>query len=124
MMKTPEDVSAQVYKYIFGVLLRTGTTVFYNIISNIMRALGDSRTPSYFLIFSDNKCDIVFIILLKMDIEGTACMIELVVRIGSTVILVKVVGYTGVTLARPMAWIGLLLISVYYRVGVRNKIEK
>lgn len=51
-------------------------------------------------------------------------MIELVVRIGSTVILVKVVGYTGVTLARPMAWIGLLLISVYYRVGVRNKIEK
>lgn len=59
-----------------------------------------------------------------MDIEGTACMIELVVRIGSTVILVKVVGYTGVTLARPMAWIGLLLISVYYRVGVRNKIEK
>lgn len=52
MMKTPEDVSAQAYKYIFGVLLRTGTTVFYNIISNIMRALGDSRTPSYFLIFS------------------------------------------------------------------------
>ena len=34
------------------VLLGTGATVFYNMISNMLRALGDSKTPLYFLVFS------------------------------------------------------------------------
>ena len=40
----------------------------------------------------------------------------------TTMILVKVVGYTGVALASPLAWIGacLLLIPVYYRME-RNR---
>ena len=33
MMKTPEDIRAQAYEYMFVVLLGTGATVFYNMIS-------------------------------------------------------------------------------------------
>ena len=47
----------------------------------------------------------------------TACMIELVVRIAATTFLSRLIGYTGICLASPLAWLGaiLLLIPVYYR---------
>lgn len=75
MMKTPEDIRAQAYEYMFVVLLGTGATVFYNMISNILRALGDSRTPLYFLVFSSVLnviLDLVFIVPLKMGVAGAA----------------------------------------------------
>lgn len=44
-----------------------------------------------------------------------ACMIELFVRIGATVLLANRIGYIGVCLASPLAWLGasLLLLPVY-----------
>ena len=51
-MQIPDDISGEAYDYMFVVLLGTGATVFYNMISNMLRALGDSKTPLYFLVFS------------------------------------------------------------------------
>lgn len=51
-MQIPADISGEAYDYMFVVLLGTGATVFYNMISNMLRALGDSKTPLYFLVFS------------------------------------------------------------------------
>ena len=44
-----------------------------------------------------------------------ACMIELILRIAGTAGLSKLLGYTGICLSSPMAWIGAtaLLIPVY-----------
>lgn len=59
----------------FVVLMGTGATVFYNMISNILRALGDSKTPLYFLIVSsvlNILLDILFIIPFKMGVAGAA----------------------------------------------------
>ena len=36
----------------FIVLLGSGATFFYNLISNFLRAMGDSKTPLYYLVFS------------------------------------------------------------------------
>ena len=46
----------------------------------------------------------------------TACIIELVMRLGSTIGLCAVAGYLGVCLASPLAWLGAcsLLVPVYY----------
>lgn len=74
-MKTPEDIYKDAYAYMFVVLLGTGATVFYNMISNILRALGDSRTPLYFLVFSSILnvfLDILFIVPFKMGPAGAA----------------------------------------------------
>lgn len=43
LMQIPADISGEAYDYMFVVLLGTGATVFYNMISNMLRALGDSR---------------------------------------------------------------------------------
>ena len=44
-MHTPDEIMDMANDYLFVVLLGTGATVFYNLISNLLRALGDSRTP-------------------------------------------------------------------------------
>ena len=59
----------------FVVLLGTGATVFYNMISNMLRALGDSKTPLYFLVFSSVLnifLDILFIVPFQMGVAGAA----------------------------------------------------
>lgn len=74
-IQTPEKIYDMAYDYMFAVLAGTGATVFYNMISNILRALGDSRTPLIFLVFSsflNIGLDILFIVPLGMGIAGAA----------------------------------------------------
>ena len=51
-MQTPENIFTDAYVYLFVILLGTGATVVYKIISYMLRALGDSRTPLVFLVLS------------------------------------------------------------------------
>ena len=46
-MRIPDDISKDAYSYMFVVLIGTGATVFYNMISNILRALGDYTFPVF-----------------------------------------------------------------------------
>lgn len=74
-MKIPEDIAGEAYDYMFVVLLGTGATVFYNLVSNLLRALGDSKTPLYALVLSsllNIVLDIVFIVPLGMGVAGAA----------------------------------------------------
>ena len=74
-MQIPADISGEAYDYMFVVLLGTGATVFYNMISNMLRALGDSKTPLYFLILAallNIVLDLTFIIVLHMGVPGAA----------------------------------------------------
>ena len=74
-MHIPEDIFQEAYEYMFVVLLGTGSTVFYNMISNMLRALGDSKTPLYFLVFSSVLnifLDVLFIVPLHMGVAGAA----------------------------------------------------
>ncbi len=75
LMQIPQDIAQEAYDYMFVVLLGTGATIFYNTISNILRALGDSRTPLYFLVFSSIVniiLDLVFILSFHMGVAGAA----------------------------------------------------
>lgn len=75
LMKIPAEISQDASVYILIVLAGTGATVFYNLISNILRALGDSRIPLVYLIFSsilNVVLDIVFIVPFGMGVGGAA----------------------------------------------------
>lgn len=75
LMQIPQDIAQEAYDYMFVVLLGTGATIFYNAISNILRALGDSKTPLYFLVFSSILniiLDLLFILSFHMGVAGAA----------------------------------------------------
>lgn len=72
-LRTPADIIHMADTYLFIMLVGIFATVFYNLSSNVIRALGDSKTPLYFLIFASVLnvfLDIYFIVNLKMGIVG------------------------------------------------------
>ena len=74
-MQIPADIYDDAYTYMFIVLAGTGATIYYNMISNMLRALGDSKTPLYFLVFSsllNIVLDVVFILPLQLGVAGAA----------------------------------------------------
>ncbi len=52
LMKTPSDIIDSAYTYIFIIFLGIPVTYLYNLLSGIIRSLGDSRTPVAFLVLS------------------------------------------------------------------------
>lgn len=75
VMNTPEDILDQAYSYIIIIFAGIGGTMFYNILAGILRALGDSKTPLYFLIIASITnivLDIVFIVVFKSGVAGAA----------------------------------------------------
>ena len=74
-MQIPDDIAEEANAYMFVVLLGTGATVFYNMISNMLRALGDSKTPLYFLVtsaFLNIFGDLFFVVVLRWGVAGSA----------------------------------------------------
>ena len=48
-MQTPEEIFADAYSYIFVIFMGIPASILYNLLAAIMRSLGDSKTPVYFL---------------------------------------------------------------------------
>lgn len=72
-MRTPAETFAYAYHYIFIIFLGIPATMLYNLLSGIIRSLGDSKTPLYFLILSsllNVGLDIAFIVGLHMGVAG------------------------------------------------------
>ena len=51
-MQTPENIFHGAYYYLLVTFIGVPCTFFYNLLSSIIRALGDSKTPFWFLLFS------------------------------------------------------------------------
>ena len=63
-MNTPQEIFDQSYAYIFAICAGIPVTIAYNMFSAIMRALGNSRSPLFFLIISsvlNAALDILFV---------------------------------------------------------------
>ena len=74
-MKTPEDIFPYAWQYIFIIFLGIPATYLYNMLSGIIRAMGDSKTPLAFLTLSsflNIALDLICIINLNMGVVGAA----------------------------------------------------
>ena len=73
LMDTPEDIIGYSYDYIVAVYWGLAATVFYNLGSAMLRAVGDSRTPLIFLILAavlNVGLDFLFIMQFDMGVAG------------------------------------------------------
>lgn len=74
-MDTPEDVIDGACRYLDIYFLGTPALLVYNFAAAILRAVGDTRRPMYFLIGSgavNVVLNLVFVIGFKMDVAGVA----------------------------------------------------
>ncbi|MBP5491195.1 MAG: MATE family efflux transporter [Lachnospiraceae bacterium] len=75
LLDTPEEIFSQAHEYIFIIFAGLTATILYNMCAGFLRAVGNSRTPLYFLILScgiNSVLDWVFVAELGMGVEGAA----------------------------------------------------
>lgn len=74
-MRTPADIFEDAYAYIMIICAGIFAQMLYNLLASILRALGNSKVPLYFLILSaflNIVLDLVFIIVFHMGAAGAA----------------------------------------------------
>jgi putative MATE family efflux protein len=72
---TPEDIMDQAYGYIVYIFGGMLAVMLYNLSSSVLRAVGNTRTPLYFLVLScavNVGLDILFVVGLGMGVTGAA----------------------------------------------------
>ena len=91
-MNTPTDILESANAYIFIIFLGIPIVILYNLCASIIRSLGDSRTPVYFLVLSsvlNIGLDLVLIrplgiagpalaTVVSQTISGTLCLIYII----------------------------------------------
>lgn len=87
VLNTPDDILDDAKLYMRIMCIGLILTSAYNFVSSMLRALGDSKTPLYFLIFStilNGILDSVFVYFFKMGIfgAGVATLISQIISAG------------------------------------------
>ena len=75
MLSVPQDVFDDAYAYLIVIFLGIPFTLLYNLLSSILRSVGDSRTPFLFLAIStvlNIGLDLLCIIVFKWGVAGAA----------------------------------------------------
>ncbi len=75
LMSTPDDVFADAALYLRIYIAGISGLLIYNMGSGVLRAVGDSTRPLYFLIFTsllNIVLDLLFVVVLKTGIAGAA----------------------------------------------------
>lgn len=95
LLNTPPEIMADSMLYLNIYILGLVFLFLYNICTGIFTALGDSRTPLYFLIFSsigNIVLDLVFVIVFQWGVAGVAWatfVAQGMASIGAFVVLLK-----------------------------------
>jgi putative MATE family efflux protein len=74
-MNTPAEIIDDAYNFVFIIFLGIIASMFFNFFSNIIRALGDSKTPLIYLIIAcilNIVLEFGFILIFKMGVSGAA----------------------------------------------------
>ena len=75
LMQTPADIYDDAYAYIIVIMWGLAAQMLYNLLSALLRAIGNSKMPLYFLILAaalNVVLDLVFIINFQMGTAGAA----------------------------------------------------
>lgn len=75
MMNVPESIFHRSYQYIAVILAGLGVTLLYNMEAGILRAVGNSRVPLYFIMATallNVGFNLFLVLVIHMDVSGLA----------------------------------------------------
>ena len=126
-METPADVWDEAREYLTIYFWGISGILFYNMGSGILRAVGDSRRPLLFLIFSallNTVMDLFFVLVLGMKVDGVAWATILAQIISAAAILIAL---TREPSAYGLRWRELRIdrasLSGILRIGLPSSIQ-
>ena len=120
--KTPVEIMDSSITYLRIYFIGVLATFLYNMGSSIMRAVGDSKRPLYFLIVCsilNIVLDLLFIILFKMGIAGAAIATVLSQAVSAVLIIRSLTkDYTEIKLELMKIRIHMPLLKAELRIGL------
>ena len=106
-MNTPEDIIQGAYDYIFVIFLGIPVTYLYNMLAGIIRSLGDSKTPVYFLLLSsllNIGLDFFTILRLGMGVGGPALATVISQGISAVLCLIYMIRHYPILHMKDEEW--------------------
>ena len=122
MMSTPDEILAEATVYMQMSCIGVPLVAVYNYASSMLRSLGDSRTPLYFLIFScflNLALDVLFICQFGMGVFGAALatiIAQIVSGVGCLLYAIRCNPYF--TLTRDDMRLDWLIVGKSVRIGM------
>ena len=119
LMDTPADVFPEAKRYLTIYFSGILGLMVYNMGAGILRAVGDSRRPFYFLVVSaliNTGLDLFFVLVLGMGVDGVAWATIIAQAISAVLILI--------VLVRTSTWIKLSLRKLRIHWDMLKKIFK
>lgn len=98
MIRTPEDILADAVRYIRVIFLGIPASILYNFCAGALRAAGDSKRPTCFLLatsFLNIALDYLFIGVVPMGVSGAALATVLSQLVSGMLNLVWIIRKTG-----------------------------
>lgn len=74
-MDTPQQIMHEAWLYLFVTFLTIPCNLFYNLEASVIRALGNSKTPFFYMLLSavlNIIFDVLFIAVFHMNVDGAA----------------------------------------------------
>lgn len=122
LMNTPEDIFDDAYAYIMIICAGIVAQVLYNLLASILRAIGNSKTPLYFLIFAallNIVLDLVFIIVFHMGAAGAAYATVISQGVSGLLCLVYIIKAVPILKLEKHDWmLDMHLVKLQLGVGV------
>ena len=116
-MQTPADVIAESTSYLRIYFAGIVFLFVYNIGSGILRAVGDSKRPLYFLIiccFLNIGLDILFVVVLHLGVKGAALATVIAQAVSAVLVMLSLMQSNDIYLLQPkkIRFHKLLLFSI------------
>ena len=98
LMKTPTEVAPDQTAYLTIYFAGIMGLLLYNMGSGILRAVGDSQRPFYFLLVSagvNTALDLLFVLKFGMGVEGVAYATIIAQAVSAVLTIAVLIGYDG-----------------------------
>lgn len=122
LMQTPPEIIDEAYQFIVVIYAGIGATVLFNMLSNLIRALGDSRTPLFFLIFAsvlNIVLELLFILTFGWGVAGAAAATVVAQAVAGLLCIAYIAQYLPVLhLARQDWKIDKSILWQHIRIGI------
>ncbi len=122
LMKMPESVFAEAKTYLAIYFLGILGLMIYNIGSGILRAVGDSKRPFYYLVVAaavNTVLDLVFVIFFNMGVAGVALATVIAQGTSAVLVMVKLLRTDAcIKLIPRYLKIDFSILSKIFRVGI------
>lgn len=122
LLNTPSDIFQDAYSYIMVICAGIFAQVLYNLLASILRALGNSKIPLYFLILAAGLnvvLDLLFIIVFHMGAVGAAYATVISQGVSGALCLIYIVKKVPVLKMKKDDWkMNGHLVKIQFGVGV------